>query len=65
MKLMRVSHATTLSTAGYNIAMQTPVPREQVALTQAEVQEFDTLASAFERVEEHLLDQSLMLYITR
>ena len=45
--------------------MQTPVPREQVTLTAAEVHEFDTLTSAFERVEEHLLDQSLMFYVTR
>lgn len=45
--------------------MQTPVPREQVHLSAAEVQEFSVLAAGFERVEEHLLDQSLMLYITR
>lgn len=45
--------------------MQTPVPREQVQLTAAEMQHFEALTSVFERVEEHVLDQSLVPYITR
>ena len=49
----------------YNERMQTPVPREQVQLSASELQEFDTLAAQFERVEEHVLDASLMLYVNR
>lgn len=45
--------------------MQTPVPREQVQLSAAEVHEFDAMAMNFERVEEHLLDPTLVPYITR
>lgn len=45
-------------------AMQQPVPREQAHLSTAEVHEFELLASGFERVEEHVLDASLMPHIT-
>ena len=57
------SHAAMLTR--YNERMQTPVPREQVQLSASELQEFDTLAAQFERVEEHVLDASLMLYVNR
>lgn len=45
--------------------MQTPVPREQVQLTPDEAVEFWMIADSCERVEEHLLDSSLMFYVTR
>ena len=45
--------------------MQTPVPREQVQLSVSELEEFDALTAQFERVEEHLLDSSLMFYVNR
>ncbi len=45
--------------------MQTPFLREQVDLSHAELAEFDQLTSAFEYVEEHVLNPALMLYVTR
>lgn len=53
---------------GYNVAMQVPVPREQVQLSAIEVaqmQQIEDIIGAFECVEEHVLDQSLVFYITR
>lgn len=41
------------------------VPREQAQLTQAEIHLIDAYAVHFERAEEHLLDHSLMFYVTR
>ncbi|EEI17137.1 hypothetical protein HMPREF0298_1075 [Corynebacterium lipophiloflavum DSM 44291] len=45
--------------------MQTPFLREQVELSNAELAEFDQLTSVFERVEEHVLNPALMVYVTR
>lgn len=48
--------------------MQVPVPREQVQLSAVEVaqmQQIEDIIGAFECVEEHVLDQSLVFYITR
>lgn len=45
--------------------MQTPVPREQAKLSPGELNAFEALTEQFERVEEHVLDPSLMFYITR
>ncbi len=50
------------------MAMQMPVPREQVQLSAievAEMQQIEEVVGAFECVEEHVLDQSLVFYITR
>lgn len=43
--------------------MQAPHPREHIELTQFELEEFDGLIGAFEVVQEHVLDPTLMLYI--
>ncbi|QPK84383.1 hypothetical protein G7Y29_08120 [Corynebacterium qintianiae] len=45
--------------------MQTPFLREQVELSHAELDSFDQLTSVLERVEEHVLNPALMLYVTR
>ncbi|WP_169331503.1 hypothetical protein [Corynebacterium capitovis] len=45
--------------------MQAPIPREQVQLTSQELDTFDCLTGEFERSEEHLVDPSLALYVTR
>lgn len=45
--------------------MQTPVPREQAKLSPGECKAFEALTEECERVEEHVLDPSLMFYITR
>ncbi|MDY5784852.1 MULTISPECIES: hypothetical protein [unclassified Corynebacterium] len=45
--------------------MQAPFPREQTQLTHSEVDAFEKMASGFELSQEHLLDPSLMFYVTR
>lgn len=45
--------------------MQTPFLREQVDLSHTELAEFDQLTSAFEYVEEHVLNPALLFYVTR
>ncbi|WP_342318236.1 hypothetical protein [Corynebacterium mayonis] len=45
--------------------MQAPFPREQTHLTGDEMDTFDNLVEGFEHSQEHLLDPSLMLYVTR
>ncbi|WP_291314122.1 hypothetical protein [Corynebacterium sp. UBA2622] len=45
--------------------MQAPTPREQTQLTSRELDTFEAMTSVFEYNEEHLLDPSLVLYVTR